>query len=235
MQTAKGIGLVAGVLSLISGLSLVLNYVWVFILISVGLWRQATWPFAAPLWFLIVNMVIYVSLSIEMISDKRTNFFLFAALWAIASSALAVYLGFFMSPLLNLLSFLIVFSSTYYYLTKTNPARSRYMILLAGSLALIQGGLLTFGVIFLFWVHLSGSRFPPGIPQSWLVGMVIYLALGVGIVRSYRRFLLYAALWTIIESALAVFSFYFERSPLFNLSSMLILFLSTYSYWARQK
>jgi hypothetical protein len=235
MKTAKDIGLVAAILSLISGLSFVLNYVWVFILISVGLWRQATWPFAAPVWFLVVNMVVYVSLSIEMIPDRRTSFFLLAALWAIASSALAVYVGFSMSPLFNLLSFLIVFSSTYYYLTKTDVARSRNMTLLAGSLALIQGGLLTFGIIFLFWVSLSGSWVQGSIPPSSLVGMVVYLALGVGIVIGYRRFLLYVALWTVIESVLALFSFYFERGSLFTLLSMLILFLSTYNYWAKQK
>jgi len=238
MKTAKGLGLLAGVLSLIIGFSLALNYVWVFVLISIGLWREVSWPLSAPLWFLILNMVIYVPLGVWMILDKRRDFFLFAVVWAIVSS----YLGFSTGSFLNLLYFLLVFSSTYYYVSKGDIAASRQMRMLAGVLALVQGAYLAPAFFFVSLLASSQARNPlagAGIANplgiSLAVGMVVYVMLGVGIMKGKRDFLFYAVLVTIVESALAVLTIFLSRGNVYNLLSMLTLFLSTYCYWAKTK
>jgi len=242
MKTAKGLGLLAGVLSLLIGFSLALNYVWVFVFISIGLWREVSWPLSAPLWFLILNMVIYVPLGVWMILDKRRDFFLFAVAWAIIGSALGAYLGFSTGSFLNLLYFLLVFSSTYYYVSKVNTAASRQTRMLAGVLALAQGAYLALAFFFVSLMASSQARNPlamAGIVNplgiSLAVSMVVYVLLGVGIIKGKREFLFYAVLATILESALATLTIFFTRGGFYNLLSMLTLFLSTYCYWAKTK
>jgi len=241
MNTAKGVGLLAGVLTLVHGLYLILHFIWVFILIVLGLWRLAP-PTPHPLALVLIDMVVYLVLSIGMILDKRRDFFLSTAFWTIVGSALAVVSPSYKDAALNLLSFLIVFFSTYYYITKTHVSTSRVMELSVGSLALVKGVYLTFLFVLISLMALGGGRTPvAGIPLPQLyvkppmilleASMVIYLVLGAGIVKGNRKFLLYVVLWTILESAQATYLF----PALFNLLSILTLFLSTYCYWAKPK
>ncbi|UCH71150.1 MAG: hypothetical protein JSV29_04070 [Candidatus Bathyarchaeota archaeon] len=238
MKTVKGIGLLAGVLTLIHGLYLILHFTWVFILIGLGLWRLAP-PTPQPLALVLIDTFVYLVLSIGMILDKRRDFFLLTALWTIVGSALAVVLLSYKDAALNLLSFLIVFLSTYYHITKTNVATFRAMEISTGILALVQGVYLAFLFVLVSLMALGGGRTPvAGIPLPQLyvkpfmifleASMVIYLVLGAGIVKGNRRFLLYGVLWTILGSAPATYLF----PALLNLLSVLTLFLSTYCYWA---
>ena len=242
MKTAKGVGLLAGVLALIHGLYPILYVMWEFGLATFAPQRLA---------FVIIDTVVYLVLSIGVILDKRRVFFLLTVFWTMVGSALAVvspyspavyiHLPFFyfykvaaVNPTLNLLSFLMVFFSTYYYVTKTNAVTSRYMEFSAGILALAQGVYLLSEIVPLppwVWLH-------PGL-YHLEARMVIYLVLGYRIVKGNRKFLSYTVLWTILESAvslvltIATYRFYFLENELLNLLSILTLFLSTYCYWAK--
>ena len=247
MKTAKGVGLLAGVLALIHGLYPILYVMWEpYVMWELGLGTLTP----QRLTFVLIDTVVYLVLSIGMILDKRRGFFLLTVFWTMVGSALAIvspyspavviFLPFFYSykvaainPTLNLLSFLMVFFSTYYYITKTNAITSRYMELSAGILALAQGVYLLSEIgFFAPWAYLHPGLWYP------VARMVIYLVLGYRIVKGNRKFLSYTVLWTILESAvslvltIATYRFYFLENELLNLLSILTLFLSTYCYWA---
>jgi len=239
MKIAKGVGLVAGVLTLIYGLYHI-RVIW-----KLGL---VTLTQRGALALVLIDTVVYLVLSIGMILDKRRDFFLLTVFWTMVGSVLAVVVVFpyysygvasfnpTLNPTLNLLFFLIVFFSTCYYVTKTNAATSRYMELSAGILALVQG-------VYLLWAFVMGSLWvlvgggTPVLLILLMPYMVIYLVLGVGIVRGNRKFLLYTVLWTILELALALaigtYMSYPKKDKLLNLLSILTLFLSTYCYWSK--
>ncbi len=236
MKTVKGAGLLAGVFTLLHGLYLILHFTWVFTLIVLGLLAP---PTLQPLALALIDTFVYLVLSIGVILDKRWDFFLLTAFWTIVGSALTVVLLSYKDATLNLLSFLIVFFSTYCYITKITVATFRTMELSAGIVALVQGVYLAFLFVLIASMALGGGRTPvAGIPLPQLyvkpfmifleASMVIYLVLGVGIVKGNRRFLLYVVLWTILGSALATYLF----PALLNLLSVPTLFLCTYCYWA---
>ena len=229
MKTAKGVGLLAGILTLLHGLYLPLHFLWGFILRSLGSWRIS--PIPEPLTLVFIDMVLYITLGIGMIIEERQNFFLGASLWTLFGAALAAFLETYKTTELNFLSFLIVFSTSYYYAKKARPVNLRYLRLSCGVLALILGGFfLVVGLLLGFFLGFFGFLI-----YYLLISAVAYVILGIGIIRGSRQFLLYAILFTIIVSGVAVYSPYFRDGALSNFVSMLILFLCTYSYWGKRE
>jgi hypothetical protein len=101
--------------------------------------------------------------------------------------------------------------------------------LLAGVVTLIY-------VVYIIEIFLSMivGLWHPTFPtlNSWVIAaldMIVYVYLGVQILRDRREFLVLAVFWTILGVALATFGLSY-RNEVFNLLSFLIVFLCTYSH-----
>jgi len=182
-------------------------------------------------------MIVYLFLGAQMILDRR-EFFVLAVFWTIFGVALATFAPSYRNATPNLLSFLIVFFSTYYHVTVTKPVRavSKSLGLLAGILALVQGIYVALATVFTYIIHFGGWIIPvPPLSQAFLappltvaaITVVIYMLSGVGMIKERREFFLLVILWTLLESALAVADSSFMRSHI-NVVSILILAFGTY-------
>jgi hypothetical protein len=147
----------------------------------------------------------------------------------------------------NLLSFLIVFSCTYYHVSvnRTNADVAKTLGRLAGLLALIQGIIVVSAFTFAYILHLRAwiivvptleqlIILGPAFEYEVAVAAVAYLVLGAGMLMGKKDFFLLAIFWTIVEAALSIADSSYTRTH-FNIISMLILTFNTYYYFARTK
>jgi len=245
MKVSKDIGLVAAVLTLLHGLYLASYFIWVFVLVSANLTRFAP-PILNPLALALIDTGVYLFLGVGMLRGRR-SYFVYAILWTVWGAVVATVATTYKDSVLNLLSFLIVFSCTYYHVgvNKTNTEVAKKLGQFAGVLAVIQG-IVTFLAITLSFIFLLDGWIIPAssFNQSIVLGQtftlvalvtaVVYLVSGVGMFKDKREFFLLAISWTLIESALAVADSSFSRTH-FNILAMLILAFGTYYYFSRRK
>jgi len=239
LRATKGIGLLAGVLTLIYGVYII----GIFMSMIAGFWRPS--PSALNPWVLAaLDMIVYLFLAAQILRDQR-EFFALAVFWTILGVVLATFGASYRNDVLNLLSFLIVFFNTYYHVavTKADVAIAKSLGLLAGILAFFQGICVAFAIVFTYIIHFGGWIIPvppltrafstPSLTVAALTAAV-YLLSGVGMMRYKKGFFVLAILWTIAESALAVADSSYTLSH-FNIISILILAFATYYYFAKTK
>jgi len=103
--------------------------------------------------------------------------------------------------------------------------------LLASVLTLLHGVYLAFYLLWVFVLILIGLRHlaPPVLNPIALaiLDMVVYLFLGVGMLRSRRSYFVYAILWTVWGAFLATFAATY-KSAVLNLLAFLIVFFCAY-------
>lgn len=245
MKVSKDIGLVAAVLTLLHGLYLASYFIWVFVLVSANLTRFAP-PIFNPLALALIDTGVYLFLGVGMLRGRR-SYFVYAILWTIWGTVLATVAATYKDSVLNLLSFLIIFFCTYYYVgvNKTNTEVAKKLGQFAGVLAVIQGIITSLAITFAFIFLLDGWIIPAltfsqsiVLKQTFtvvaVVTAVVYLVSGVGMFKDKREFFLLAISWTLIESALAVTDSSFARTH-FNILAMLILAFGTYYYFSKRK
>jgi len=245
MKVSKDIGLVAAALTLLHGLYLASYFIWVFVLVSANLTRFAP-PILNPLALALIDTGVYIFLGVGMLRGRR-SYFVYAILWTVWGAVLATVAAAYKDSVLNLLSFLIVFSCTYYHVgvNKTNTEVARKLGQFAGVLAVIQGIITSLAITFAFIFLLDGWMIPAStFRQSIVLGQtftvvaavtaIVYLVSGVGMFKGKREFFLLAISWILIESGLAVADSSFARTQ-FNILAMLILAFGTYYYFSRRK
>lgn len=244
MKSLGRTGLIAAALTLIHGLYLVFYFLWVLVLILIGLSSSAP-PILNPLALALLDTAVYVFVGVGMLRGRR-GYFVYAILWSLWGALLGTFVATYRNPILNLLSFLIVFSCTYYHVSvnKTNADVVKTLGRFAGGLAVIQG------IIVIVALLLSPLGFMPiGLisvvkpyPQTTvaptifdlLVTGAIYLALGAGMLSRRDEVFFLAIFWTIIESALAIAVQSFTYTH-FNVISMTMLAFATYYYFAKAR
>lgn len=245
MKVSRDIGLVAAVLTLLHGLYLASYFTWVFVLVSTNLTRFAP-PILNPLALALIDTAVYLFLGVGMLRSRR-SYFVYAILWTVWGAVVATVATTYKDSVLNLLSFLIVFSCTYYHVgvNKTNTEVAKKLGQFAGVLAVIQGIIISLAFTFAFILLFEGWMIPAS-PLNQLivlgqtfeavaaVASVVYIVSGVGMLKDRREFFLLAISWTLIESALAVTDSSFARTH-FNILAMLILAFGTYYYFSRRK
>lgn len=239
MEIANASRLLAGAFALLYGLFMTfyLFVVW------------ARYPNAidiSPIGLEVVDAVAYLIFGVNMLRN-RTEFFVFTIYWTVFSVVSASFAVTYRTPFLNFWSFVIIFLSTLHYVSVTNPTvtyvkRSAWWTAI---LALMQGILVTVATVsnnFLNqnkWIivvplHVGINAIAPPLSIGALTA-IIYLAIGVGILRTMRReFFLLAIIWTLSESGLAALYSAFIRSH-FYVFSILNLVLATYFYLARTR
>lgn len=245
MKVSRDIGLVAAVLTLLHGLYLASYFIWVFVLVLANLAHFAP-PILNPPALALIDTAVYLFLGIGMLRGRR-SYFVYAILWTVWGAILATVSTTYKDSVLNLLSFLIVFSCTYYHVgvNKANTEVAKKLGQFAGVLAVIQGIITSLAITFAFIFLLDGWIIPAStFSQSIALGQtfsviaavtaVVYLVSGVGMFKDRREFFLLAISWTLIESMLAVADSSFARTH-FNILAMLILAFSTYYYFSRRK
>jgi hypothetical protein len=245
MKVSKDIGLVAAVLTLLHGLYIASYFIWVFVLVSASLTRFAP-PVLNPLALALIDTGVYLFLGVGMLRGRR-SYFVYAILWTVWGAVVAAVATTYKDSVLNLLSFLIVFSCTYYHIgvNKTNAEVAKKLGQFAGVLAVIQGIITSLAFTFTFILLFEGWMIPAS-PLNQLIVLgqtfeavaavtaVVYIVSGVGMFKDKREFFLLAISWTLIESALAVAVSSFARTH-FNILAMLILAFGTYYYFSRRK
>jgi len=242
LKTVKGVALISSLLTLLHGLYFPVYFLWLGVLALVG-FSEFVLPPLDVLLFIILDTVVYLILAVGMLRGRK-SFFVYSIVWAVWGallSTVAVSYGGHAEYALNLLSFLIVFCSTYYYAnTNTaNPDISKAVGTIAGILALAQGIIIAIALA----IPLAGPMAEANPSQTFfsdptfwllLVTGVIYLFLGIGMVKSRSDFFTFAIFWTLVESALAV-----AYSPIMNthlnIISILITTSATYSYFSRKR
>ena len=245
MNVSKDIGLVAAALTLLHGLYLASYFIWVSVLVLANLTRFAP-PILNPLALALIDTAVYLFLGMGMLRGRR-NYFVYAVLWTVWGAILATVATTYKDSVLNLLSFLIVFSCTYYHVSvnKTNTEVAKKLGQFAGALALIQGIIISLAFTFAFVLLFEGWMIPASpIDQLTVLGQtfevvaavtaLVYIVSGAGMLKDKREFFLLAISWTLIESALALAHSSFARTH-FNILAMLILAFSTYYYFSKRK
>lgn len=233
-MTVKGVGLISSLLTLLHGLYFPIFFLWLVF----GPIVISEVPDLPLLLFPMLDTIVYLFLGSGMLRGKK-GFFVYSIVWAIWSALLATVTISYgnASYALNLLSFFVVFCSTYYYINtnKANPDVSRAVGAIAGILALAQGVIIAIVLAMPFAGLIAeadlsqinyGSTF-----LLLLATGVIYLVLGIGMVRRRSDFFLFTIFWTIAEAAFSV-----VYSPIMsthlNIISVLITAFATYSYFA---
>lgn len=243
MKTVRGSGLLASVLTFVYGLYLASYFVWVLVLILTGLLRFAP-PVLNSLALAILDTIVYLFLGVGMLRGRR-SYFVYAVVWTIWGSLLATFVATYKGGGLNLLSFLIVFFSTYYHVSvnKTNAEVAKTVGQFAGILALIQGAIVTFALAstYMFlsndWIIAVPPLGQPFLPPTFAaaaVTAVAYLVLGAGMIIGKKDFFFLAVFWAVIESALAVAEPYYTYTH-FNVISIFMLAFATYYYFSKTK
>jgi hypothetical protein len=235
----KGWGLLASALTLLHGFYLALYFLWVVVLILVGLARLAP-PVLNPLALAMLDTVVYLYLGVGMLRGRR-SYFVYAVLWTVWGALLATFGASYKNSVLNLLSFLIVFSCTYYHVNvnKTKADIARILGRFSGVLALIQGIIVAFAFTLAYLFHFRAwiILVPPldqlnqglAFITVAIVTVVVYLVSGAGMLKGKKEFFFVAISWTIVEATLAIADSSFARTH-FNIISMLILAFATYYY-----
>jgi len=239
MMVPEDAGLLAGVLTLIYGVSII----GIFISMMAGFWRPTS-SALNPLVLAALDMIVYLFLGVQILRDRR-EFLVSVVFWTIFGVVLASFAPSYRNVVLNLLSFLIVFFSTFYYVsvTKADSTVAKSLGLFSGVLAFSQGVYVAMALAFTYILHLKGWIIPvPPFSQDLLappltiaaLTVVVYLVLGVGMIRFKKEFFVLAVFWTILESALAIADSFFMNSH-FNIVSILILAFATYYYYSKTK
>lgn len=236
-MTVKGVGLISSLLTLLHGLYFPIYFLWLVF----GPIATSEVPDLPSLLFPILDTIVYLFLAFGMLRGKK-GFFVYSIVWAVWSALLATGTLSYgdASYALNLLSFLIVFCSTYYYVNnnKSDPDVSKAVGIVAGILALAQGIIIVIVLAMPFVgliaeVNLSQVNVNSTL-SLLLATCAVYLILGIGMVKKRRDFFLFAIFWTIIEAAFAV-----AYSPIssthLNIISVLITAFATYAYFARKQ
>ncbi len=231
MKPLKEPGLIAAALTLIHGLYPALYFLWVLGLILVGLASLAP-PVLNPIALAVLDMAVYLFVGVGMFRGRRT-YFVYAILWTLWGALLGTFVATYKGPILNLLSFLIVFSCTYYHVSvnSTNSEVVKTLGQFAGVLALVQGIIVALPLML-------AVPFPLVIQVPTLIELlvtsVIYLALGVGMLKRKKEVFFVTIFWTIVESALAIADASYAYTH-FNVISMAVLAFATYYYFAKNK
>jgi len=239
MNVPRDAGLLAGVLTLIYGFSIV----GIFVSMMAGFWRPTS-SALNPLVLAALDMIVYIFLGVQILRDRR-EFLVSVVFWTIFGVVLATFAPSYRNAALNLLSFLIVFFSTFQYVsvTKADATVAKSLGLLSGVLSLGQGVYVTIALVFANILLFKGWIIPvPPFSEALLappltvaaITVVVYLVYGVGMMRYKKEFFVLAILWTILESALAVADSSFVNSH-FNIVSILILAFATYYYYSETK
>jgi len=234
--TVKGVGLISSLLTLLHGLYFPVFFLWL-IFGPIATSEVLDLPL---LLFPILDTIVYLFLGFGMLRGKK-GFFVYSIVWAVWSALLATgtmsYGG--ASYALNLLSFLIVFCSTYYYVVnnKSDPDVSKAVGTVAGILALTQGIITAIVLVMPFAGlvaedNLSQTNFNSTL-LLLLATCAIYLILGIGMVKKRKDFFLFAVFWTIVEAALAV-AYSLIMVTHLNIISVLITAFAAYCYFARK-
>lgn len=239
MNVPKDAGLLAGVLTLIYGVSII----GIFISMMAGFWRPTS-SALNPLVLAALDMIVYLFLGVQILRDRR-EFLVSVVFWTIFGVVLATFAPSYRNIVFNLLSFLIVFFSTFYYVsvTKADAAVAKSLGLFSGVLAFSQGVYVAMALLFTYvflykqWIipvppFTQASPAPPLTVAA--ITVVVYLVLGGGMMRFKKEFFVLAVLWTILESVLAIADSSFINSH-FNIVSILILAFATYYYYSKTK
>lgn len=233
----KGVGLLSSLLTLLHGLYFPIYFLWL-VFGPIAISEVSDLPLFL---FPILDTIAYLFLAVGMLRGKNA-FFVYSIVWAVWSALLATgtlsYGG--ASYALNLLSFLIVFCSTYYHVTHNmvNPDVSKAVGIVAGILALIQSIIAAIVLAMPFTGLVTEADLIQANFNLTLLLLsatcVIYLILGIGMVRKRKDFFLFTISWTIIEAALAV-----AYSPIMsthlNVISVLITAFATYASFTRKQ
>lgn len=232
---AKSVALVSSLLTLLHGLYFPISFLWLVL----GPIAISEVPDLPSLFFPILDTIVYLFLGVGMLRGKK-GFFVYSIVWAIWSASLtsiAISYGN-ASYALNLLSFLIIFCSTYYYVStnKANPDVSKALGTIAGMLALAQGII----IAIVLALPYAGLTVEAELGQFnfistfllLLVTGAVYLVLGIGMIKGRRTFFLFAVSWTLVEAAFAV-AYSLIMSAHLTIISVLITTFATYSYFAR--
>lgn len=244
MESLKRLGLIAAALTLIHGLYLAFYFLWVLILILMGLSSSAP-PILNPLALALLDTAVYLFVGVGMLRGRR-GYYVYAVLWTLWGALLGTFVVTYKSSILNLLSFLIVFSCTYYHVSanKTSSEVVKTLGRVAGGLAVIQGiivivallllrmGFLPFGLISVIKPH-PETIFAPTFFDLLVTGGV-YLALGLGMLRRRQEVFFLTIFWTIVEAVLAIANQSYTYTH-FNVISMTILAFATYYYFSKAK
>jgi len=201
-------------------------------------------PILNPPGLAILDTVVYLFLGVGMLLGRR-SYFVYAVLWTVWGALIATFVETYKGSILNLLSFLIVFSCTYYHVSvnRTNMEVAKVLGHFAGILALIQGIIVAFAFVFAYILNSrSWIILVPPLDQLIILGvdfmvatamtMFVYLVLGAGMLKGKKEFFFIAIFWTIVECALTVANSSYRLTH-FNTISMLILAFSTYRYFAK--
>ncbi len=235
--TIKRVGLMSSLLALVHGLYFPFYFLWLF-LAPIGILNL---PAVPSLLYPILDTVLYLILGLGMLRGKN-GYFVYSIVWSVWSALLTTLAAPYgnASYALNLLSFLIVFCSTYYYIdaNKADPVVSKALGAIAGLLALVQGIIIAIILVALFAglsvvTDISPVNFILILSLSLATGAV-YLILGIGMIGKLSGFFEVAIFWTIIEAAFAAAYLPVTQTHI-NVISVLITAFATYSYFARKQ
>lgn len=241
MKTVKDSALISSLLTLLHGLYFPVYFLWLVVLVLVGV-SEFVLPSLEVLLFVILDTAVYLFLGVGMLRGKK-SFFVYSIVWAVWGALLptvTVSYGDYAGYALNLLSYLIVFFSTYYYANtnKANPDISKAVGTIAGILALAQGIIIAIALALPLLGLIAEANIDQGFFSSTFLLLLatgaIYLFLGIGMVKGRKDFFSFAVFWTMVESALAV-----AYSPIMdthlNIISILITTSATYYYFSRKR
>lgn len=235
--------MLAAVLTLIHGLYPAVYLLWAGVLILLGM-QSAAPPILNPLALVVLDAAVYLFIGVGLLRGR--NYFVFAILWTIWGGLLATFVATYKNAVLNVLSFLIVFSCTYHHVTvnSTNRDVVKKIGQFAAVLALVQGIFvaLAFATAQLGYVAmirtLMGSSYGQFIYGPSFIALLataaIYLALGAGMLKGKEEVFFVAIFWIIVESVLALADSSYLHTH-FNVISMLILAFAAYYYFSKAK
>lgn len=240
MRTAKGSGLLAAVLTLVHGLYIPLRFLWILLLIPIGL-SQHDPSLPENLALAVLDTVVYLFLGVVMLRGRR-DFFIYTTLWTVLGAFIATAGSSYKDSILNFLSLAVIFLCIHYYvgISSVRQPLAKQAGLLAGVLALAQGIITSLGMLFYgirTWIIVS-PPYPRLVSTPPLIALAVtaavYLILGVGMIRKKKEFFLLAIFWVLIESVLAIASPFFMNTH-YYIISLLTLTCSAYYYYAKTR
>jgi len=242
LKLVKGSGWLASILTLLHGFYL-LFYLLSVLVFLIGLSSLAP-PVLDPIGLAILDMIVYLFLGVGMLLARRT-YFIYAVLWTIWGALLATFAATYKDTVLNLLGFLIVFSCTYYHVSvsRTNAEVAKALGQLAGVLALLQGIIVAcaFTLAYILrvavWIILLPSVGLYDLAHVFaavIMTAVVYLVLGVGMLKGKKEFFFLAIFWALTEAVLTIADSSYMYTH-FNVISMLIVAFASYYYFRTTK
>lgn len=241
MKIVRGIALVSSILTLLHGSYFPVYFLSLGIMAFVGVstFPPVSWT---VLLFVALDTCVYLFLGVSMLRGKESSF-VYSIVWAVWGALLAAVTlsyGGYAGYALNLLSFLIVFCSTYYYTSanRANPDVSKAVGTIAGILGFAQGIIIAIAVALPFAGMVAEFDLAQASASSTLLLLLatgaVYFLLGIGMLKGRKDFFSFAILWTVIEAAFAV-----AYTPIMgthlNVISILIVAFATYSYFAKKQ